>query len=63
MILPTMTLPELANELLKDAKEVMARRKDFMPKFDRIRKRRVIYPWLWEVTVQTKRRNNGDISD
>ena len=47
MILPTMTLPELANELLKDAKEVMARRKDFMPKFDRIRKRRVIYPWIW----------------
>ena len=58
MILPTMTLPELVNELLKDSKEVIARQKSFMPKFDRIRKRRVIYPWLWETTVQTKRRND-----
>lgn len=58
MILPTMTLPELTNELLKDSKEVIARRKNFRPKFDHIRKRQVVYPWFWEATIQTKRRNN-----
>ena len=57
MILPTMTLPELANELLKDYKEVAARWKAFEPKFVRMRKRWDIFPWLWETTVQTKRKN------
>lgn len=57
MILPTMTLPELSNELLKDYKEVAARWKAFEPKFVRMRKRWDIFPWLWETTVQTKRKN------
>ena len=58
MILSTMSLPELANELLKDYKEVAARWKVFEPKFVHMRKRNPIFPWLWETTVQTKRKND-----
>lgn len=58
MILPTMTLPELAAELQKDYKEVAARWKVFRPKFEKMRKRQTHFPWLWETNVQTKRNNN-----
>ena len=61
MILSTMTLSELSNELLKDYKEVAARWKAFEPKFVRMRKRRVLFPWLWETTVQTKRKNEWGV--
>lgn len=58
MILPTMTLSELTRELRKDYREVSARWKAFMPKFERMRKRQTMFPWFWEATVKTKRNNS-----
>ena len=56
-----MTLPELAAELQKDYKEVAGRWKAFEPKFEKMRKRQMAYPWLWQTTVETRRKNKWDI--
>ncbi len=58
MILPTMTLAELSEELFADYREVSARWKAFEPKFERMRKRIPKFPWLWNTTISTRRRND-----
>lgn len=62
MIVPTMTLPELVTEIQSDYKEVIARWKVFEPKFMKMRQKRTIYPWVWETTLITKRKNEWHIT-
>ena len=57
MIVHTMTLEEIASEILADSKEVFARWNKFESKFRRMRLKREKYPWLWETTIKTKRNN------
>lgn len=57
MIVHTMTLEEIASEILADSKEVFARWNKFESKFRRMRLKREKYPWLWETLITTKRRN------
>lgn len=61
MIVPTMTLAEVATEIQSDYKEVINRWEKFEPKFNRIRMKRNSYPWFWETTVMTKRKNEWNI--
>ena len=58
MIVPTMTLAEVATEIQSDYKEVINRWEKFEPKFNRIRMKKNSYPWFWETTVMTKRKND-----
>ena len=51
MIVPTMTLAEVATEIQSDYKEVINRWEKFEPKFNRIRMKRNSYPWFWETTA------------
>ena len=57
MIVHTMTLEEIASEILADSKEVFARWNKFESKFRRMRLKQEKYPWLWETLITTKRRN------
>lgn len=61
MIVPTMTLAEVATEIQSDYKEVINRWEKFEPKFNRIRMKKKSYPWFWETTVMTKRKNEWNI--
>ncbi len=62
MILPTMTLVELAKEIQSDYKEVIARWTKFEPKFNKMRLKQISYPWIWNTEITTKRHNKWLIS-
>lgn len=51
MILPTMTLTELAKEIQSDYKEVHARWTKFNPKFNKMRLKQTYYPWIWNTEI------------
>lgn len=53
MILPTMTLTELAKEIQSDYKEVHARWTKFNPKFNKMRLKQTYYPWIWNTEIIT----------
>ena len=57
MILPTMTLTELAKEIQSDYKEVHARWTKFNPKFNKMRLKQTYYPWIWNTEIITKKNN------
>lgn len=59
MILPTMTLTELAKEIQSDYKEVHARWTKFNPKFNKMRLKQTYYPWIWNTEIITKKIING----
>ena len=54
MILPTMTLTELAKEIQSDYKEVHARWTKFNPKFNKMRLKQTYYPWIWNTEIIRK---------
>lgn len=56
MILPTMTLTELAKEIQSDYKEVHARWTKFNPKFNKMRLKQTYYPWIWNTEIITKKK-------
>lgn len=61
MITSTMTLEEIAKELLVDFREVYDRWNRFGNKFKRICLDQTKYPWIWETAIKTKRYNEWNI--
>lgn len=61
MIVHTMTLEEIASEILTDSNEALARWTKFKSKFRRMRLKQEKYPWLWETAITTKRRNTWNV--
>lgn len=61
MITSTMTLEEIAKELLIDFREVYDRWNKFGGKFRRMSLNQIRFPWFWNNTIKTKRFNNWNI--
>ena len=61
MITSTMTLEEIAKELLIDFREVYDRWNKFGGKFRRMSLNQIRFPWFWNNTIKNKRFNNWNI--
>ena len=61
MITSTITLEEIAKELLADFREVHDRWNRFENKFKRMCLNQPKYPWIWETVIKTKRYNEWNI--
>lgn len=61
MITSTMTLEEIAKELLADFREVNDRWNRFGNKFKKMSLNQARFPWIWETAIKTKRYNDWNI--
>ncbi len=61
MITSTMTLEEIAKELLADFREVHDRWNRFENKFKRMCLNQPKYPWVWDTAIKTKRYNEWNV--